>query len=179
MTTVFMVTSGDYSDFKVEGVFSTKEKAEEWIIEIGKREDEVKEVYKEKNRFYYTTQRDIIYFELDRPAEKSGYFYFTIHKNYGVDVPLNRQDTGWISFKDDDNDINVNEQPNYRTHRNGITVNGYGKTLEHARRSASDLLRAIEAGTVIVDDPYAKDDGTKNVIPFRPWVVTEDIKKEV
>jgi hypothetical protein len=100
---VYIVTSGQYSDNHIIGVFSTLEKAKEYIAKIKVFDDEVNDCILQRAIDMYTPPEYIIAqydiatndinfsefdddFVLEYPYEYDGVVYFKIHYNSDVDV---------------------------------------------------------------------------------------------
>lgn len=64
MTTIYLVTQGSYSDYRIVGAYSTRELADEVVTEIN-RGDNYDTAYVEE-------------FELDKPSVKQGYAWLTL-----------------------------------------------------------------------------------------------------
>lgn len=74
MANVYIVTDGDYSDYRIVAVFSTEEQAKEYIQRTGKGDDyvefEVDVPYQSKDRVWHIELRisdhKVTYFEVER-----------------------------------------------------------------------------------------------------------------
>ena len=75
MPNVYLVSSGSYSDYSIEAVFSTKEKAQEYIDECMKVE----------GRSAYIDNAEIEEYTIDEPRKHSTHIYITMTKEGNVD----------------------------------------------------------------------------------------------
>ena len=100
---VYIVTSGQYSDKHIVGVFSTLEKAKEYIAKIKVFDDEVNDCIKQRIVDAYAmpeyveaqfdvATKDIQFSEFDDasvleyPYEYNGVVYFKLHYDSNIDV---------------------------------------------------------------------------------------------
>lgn len=130
---VYLVTRGDYSDYRVVGVFSTRELAQAYL------DNEVAHMsarYEGNGEWrYYSGDWEIEEYPLDEPPEaKVGAWRVYLAKDGKV-----------LRSKWHDNDdpahpaekcIDLGYPTGAREH-----ICGYGPTLEHARRSAEEFHR--------------------------------------
>jgi hypothetical protein len=137
MTTLYVVTSGTYSDYHIEGVFSTRELAEKWI-------DEVR--VKRGTSYWYNAHNDIEEYELDKFVEETSAYVYTICDHLGIDTPKNEESCQWIE------DVSPYTPAHYIASAYRTEYKGYGKTIEHARRAASELQRAVRAGNIVEEE---------------------------
>lgn len=144
---IYVVTSGEYSDYGIRAIFTTREKAEAYVAWKNGPEDE---------DVWDGSEYRIEEYEEDSEVEKdTGTFVceFTYHE--GSD-PADYHG-GYVHWKCDE----VVQPPTAivdqreRTYKDPpvpyLTVVGYGPSSKHALRSALETLRAIKAGTLLVD----------------------------
>jgi hypothetical protein len=134
---VYVVTSGAYSDYGISAVFSTREKAEEFIRlrrEFGTTNLD--------GTVFYSDEYTVEEYALDEePVPKTGAFWARIWDDGTGNI------TWW-----GDRDPNAHafvENQQYAVPGRHRVFNGFGETREHARRSAEELRRATLAGTVV------------------------------
>lgn len=89
--TVYVVTSGWSSDYRVEGVFSTKENAEKYISIFG-----------EKDESFSTDEWEIDEYFNNRIRE------YVVNINYDTFCVTRIQEKEWVSFSNPSNSINGN-----------------------------------------------------------------------
>jgi hypothetical protein len=138
---VWLLTTGGYSDYYVIGAFSTKDLAEEARLRIGGPEEDF-------------NTHDIEELDLDCVPERRGGYRVSVrldrasqagawHRGYGSE---------WTAW---DNEADPHAAPRVEAAwgdpPDKCRVEGYGPTSEHARRSADELARAIVAGAYIVE----------------------------
>jgi hypothetical protein len=115
MSKAYLVTSGDYSDYRIVGVFSTREAAEACI---------------DRQAEYGSDNNDI--------------------EEWDLDLPLEMQLGCYVCRVDADGEVVTEQRSTYYTacepaKKIGRLFQGYGKTPEHAKRSAIDLWREWKA----------------------------------
>ena len=130
MGKVFIVTSGDYSDYGIDRVFSTEEKAKEWV-------DVITSMY----GGYY----DIEQYELDAPIpERKEYMFFEAYIKDNVIVKSNFL----FYLADEPTDIKF-----YRQINGSYDIVGIGTI--HIRQGES-IESAKERAVKVVQDEFYK-----------------------
>lgn len=120
MDKVYLVTSGDYSDYGINAAFSTAELAQAYCDEMNTKDGTYTHTYKEYGVEIY---------DLDAPREQlSGCYECKVAMDGTVH---SAKWCGWNRSTDG---------PYYYPHQGGYVL-GYGSTPEHARRSAEQLRR--------------------------------------
>jgi len=149
---VYVVTSGDYSDYHVLGVFTDQAKAEAlvaWRNGPDKDHDPCEETRIEE-------------YALNEPApEQTGAF---VASGNVTKVIEGGAWVRWDHEKDPSTPASYDRLGGtYFASREG-SVCGYGKTPEHAKRSAREMARAIKAGTVVpTEDGYGHQRATMDL----------------
>ena len=137
MNKVYVVTAGEYSDYRICGVFSSDAKARAFIDhEFGPDESE----------HPYGNDPGVEVWDVDPEFDTSTGCYVASYSTLG---PWSNSQLGirW------DSEARVTSPP-ITLHGRAkpyVLLKGYGATPEHARRSCSELMRAVKAGTVVVD----------------------------
>lgn len=133
MSICYGVSSGSYSDYGVSAIFSTREKAEAWLARHGIALTD--------------TSWDIEEFPFDEvPTETHG----------GYKVELRSNGEVYSRHYDDGIDIRMPatvEKDRFGYGRGKDAYIGYGRTEEHARRSAEEYRRACLASTIVHEPP--------------------------
>lgn len=135
-TKVYIVTSGSYSDYGIRGVFLDKAAAEAWVAEHNERKARYRDDY------------EIEEWDADKPREEfNGCYSVTVDKNGSVVA----DETQWSDYHAPSEPARLIAQ---RFGINGPPPNlphfeGFGPTVEHARRSAEELRRATLTGNVV------------------------------
>lgn len=82
MAKIYVVTSGEYSDYKIEVIYSTREMAEEYANKHNKLKK-------------YGSADEVTEFELDTPIEKHEFIYIIMDKQgntYSIEREFNRKE---------------------------------------------------------------------------------------
>lgn len=120
---VYVITTGEYSDYGIEAVALEKEKAEE-----------LKKLY--SNR--WGEARIEIYDTDDYYVEKGKFYRVKIGKRSAIHV----EETGVISMEDRNK---VSLIRNWKTHRDEYIVYVKAKDEEHAKKIGADLVAKYKA----------------------------------
>lgn len=134
MSICYGVSSGSYSDYGVSAIFSTREKAEAWLARHGI-------VITEDAYDYYQIEE----FSFDEAPTET-------HGGYKVELYPN----GEVYTRHYSDDIDIRTPATIQKGRfnyGGDAYIGYGRTEEHARRSAEEYRRACLAGTIVHEPP--------------------------
>lgn len=147
--TIYLVSQGEYSDYGIVAVFSTREKAEAFVSE-----SEAKALASSNGdgawKLSYGEDMGIEEYELDAAvAPQKGAFSVSLSINSPY-ASLRSSQTVYARWDENASPTSAATAERDRYHPAHIKVVGFGETREHARRSASELQRAILAGTVIV-----------------------------
>lgn len=130
MSKVFIVTSGEYSDYSIDRVFSTEEKAKEWVDVITSM---------------YGGNYDIEQYELDAPIpERKEYMFFEAYIKDNVIVKSNFL----FYLADEPTDIKF-----YRQINGSYDIVGIG-TIK--LRQGESIESAKERAVKIVQDEFYK-----------------------
>ena len=147
MAKTYVVTQGTYSDYHIEAVYSSQEKAQAHIDEY----DRLNAMQQKKWR--HDTELDIEEYELDLPVEATrGAIRVTL--NYKGKITMIYHGTfseGFPTAWDDDKiwDWEGSKGTRPRIKPQEIEFLGTGKDVEHARRSAEEFRR-----TYLVEHGY-------------------------
>lgn len=142
MSTVFMVTAGEYSDYHVVGIFSTREKAEAYVAWQHGPDSKVTPSYNSKHGIEEVELDSVIIADTGAFSVRG-----SVEALIAGVKPGNTIQQHWNA----EQDPNAPPQGFYsKWMRNGPEAIGYGATVEHAARSAREMARAIKAGTVTV-----------------------------
>ena len=114
-TKVYLVTEGEYSDYHICGAFSSEALAQEFMDDMKKDEK--------------WSEYQIEPYELDIPANVAFPYYVWMNRNGEVFHDARRADDG----------------PGVYENSTDTAIVGKGKTLEHARRNAEEIRRALKA----------------------------------
>lgn len=135
MTSVWWVESGEYSSWHIKGIFSTRERAEQYVDAYNKSANEAGRMPWDGPLTY----RDIVEKEVDEQWE------YPIG-NYQVMVSAegNVGPASWDERAETRSAFWDNTWEKGRYLNRPFFV-GYGKTPEHARRAAEDLRREYKA----------------------------------
>ncbi|MGI8765693.1 MAG: hypothetical protein ACR2KM_04145 [Gemmatimonadaceae bacterium] len=148
---IYLVTSGAYSDYGVNAVFSTRELAEAWIAAELARMPMMVDRQSDRIVSYsgddYNIEEQALNPEPAHPLTAE-------HGAWVARRGLGNGQTNdlWIEWKDGERarpgeiTITDSKSPPYRR----IQARGYGETPEHALRAMRELERAIKAGTIVV-----------------------------
>jgi len=146
---IYVVTKGEYSDYGIRAIFTTREKAEafvEWKNGPEHEEDE----WGDDNGFRIE--------EYEEDAEvilPTGAFVSKFRYHEGADAADFHGGYAFWNFDAVVQPATADVVLQKRTYRDEptalLTVEGYGPSSEHALRSARETLRAIKAGTLLVD----------------------------
>jgi hypothetical protein len=120
---VFAVSEGSYSDYRIVAIFSTREKAQEYIDSCHAEQ---------------WSEKEIEEYDLDLPREELPGCYEVRIKADGTVIESTWASWGRSNLPADHFGGNV-----YADYRD--TFRGFGETTEHARRSAEELRRATIA----------------------------------
>ena len=125
MSTIYIVTSGSYSDYGIRGVYTTREAAQQFCDDINSIAGRCFDDY------------EIEEWEADAPREDRG---------PGWEVALDANGNVVWSSLDELNIPGIAPKVETRVWHNGqwtagLRVTGYGITEEHARRSAEEARR--------------------------------------
>lgn len=148
---IYVVTSGEYSDYGIRAIFSTHDLAQEFIDwQNGPETDELEdgdyredgymiEEYEEDSEVTPDTGAFVCRFTYHEGAEAADY-----HGGYPVWKPeeVVQRATAIVHIPHSYRKIE---------HPPCLTVVSYGPTSEHATRSGIETLRAIKARTLLVD----------------------------
>lgn len=148
MASVYLVTSGTYSDYRVEAVFSTREKARAFIRQqVGPEEWAKIQAFSQpatassnpglpaaSDAQEIGDQYNIEEYDLDQPIEpKRGQYVAELYPDGTLRTPI-RWDPDAIWQKTASEGVT--------DHAGGRAIyTGYGSTPEHARRSADEYRR--------------------------------------
>lgn len=133
MSSVFLVTQGEYSDYGVYAAFSTREAAEAHAAWLNGPEPDGRGAGVEE-------------MDLDRPLPKTGRWYIGGSLQEWLEDEHARGDGWW--------DPDTTDRTTASRDRDGsIWISAYGKTKAHAIRSGANLARSIKAGTFVVPAP--------------------------
>lgn len=126
---VFLVSGGDYSDYHVKAIFSTLAAAEQFIVE---EQAAWESVNPNRSRFlqYAVEERD-----MDSPVAESGGFQVVIDRTGAI-----LKEDFFHPFTPCDPEFEERAW-HFQTRTYVWNFTGYGRTLEHARRSAEELRR--------------------------------------
>lgn len=152
---VYLVTSGEYSDYSILAAFSTREAAEAFVAQ---REARASGSFRgDAFELSYGERCDVEEYELDAEPEPqmNGAFRAQMETRRGYGDPFECY-VSWVSTGNPSAPASAQLVP---FHRDSYYVVGWGETREHAARSARELHRAILAGTVIPQSPGAPSDG--------------------
>lgn len=148
--TAYMVTSGEYSDYRVAGVFSTREKAQAWIgtprVTAPARilEDGTVQPYREPA---YAIEE--VGFDLEAGAlPQHGTFVASAVLHRGATLEQTTR-SAYVEWDEDGTPGPATVTP----HPGGYMIVGRGETREHAACSLREMARAIVAGTVVLPGP--------------------------
>lgn len=141
---VYVVTDGDYSDYHIKAVFSTRAKAEAYIAEYNRppKNSWDAEQDGDEDVVFRHTEGGIEEWPLDRMTGTKGAHVVSIDEDGSVVASMYNpcdwpQDpphrSGWTRAQ--------MAQPGYQGAGNPLRITGYGKTEEHARRSAEQYRR--------------------------------------
>lgn len=122
MTTIYLVTQGSYSDYRIVGAYSTRELADKVVTEI--------------NRCYHYDQAVVEELELDKPTVKQGYARLTLR----MDRDGNTLDT-WNSgpLEGEDRTLFTDYRPHYSGGVTCLTVSRFTDSLETLAKIANEL----------------------------------------
>jgi hypothetical protein len=128
MTTVYLVSKGEYSDYRIVAVFSAREPADAYVAETN-----------ERDTYAYARVEE---HDLDTPRE-------ALPGCYAVGLNLHGEvvDSDWDSVSAPSDP--PEERP-WADGRQGRFFWGYGQSVEHARRSAENLRRETLAAEGVV-----------------------------
>lgn len=134
MSTVYLVSRGEYSDYHVVCVCSTREKAEAMLVRFNGTDPEARPF---NEAFIEEMELDAV------PQGNAGCYAATVWRN--------SQDVARSAFWNPDGDPNQPAVPSWEWDNPILwrCATGYGRTLEHARRSAREMARALDAGSVV------------------------------
>lgn len=132
---IYVVTSGAYSDYSIDAVFSTREQADAYCL--WQNGPEPGNHYGESRVEEY--ELDVV------PTQNTGAYQYIQNMNALV------QGRYGSSYWNPDGDPNAQATVAYVEWDKSHRVTGWGPTSEHARRSAHDLCRAIVAGTYVLE----------------------------
>lgn len=142
MSKAFVITTGEYSNYRICGVFSTKENAELYLSRFKSPEPDV-----ESTRYneYDIEEYDLDVFDESYDDDDNLGFTCRIKSDgtfkitYGIVYPSQKSEVHWMR----------GEYRNYGSWKAFYDIIGYGPTSEHARRSAFELYRGVIAGTLV------------------------------
>jgi hypothetical protein len=146
MTEVWAVSKGEYSDYSILGLFSTKEKAQAFA-----------DAHNEQQHSYLDLGSDGLLFSYGSEASVE-------ERPYPIDEPAPEMPKMWFSeFTEGgtypSNTVHVfpsesAEKPDSVTRRSngGVNFTFYRATKEHALRAAREMQRAVKAGTVVLEN---------------------------
>lgn len=150
---IYLVTSGDYSDYCVSAAFSTHELAEAWItIDLARaerREDtESGEIVPYNDSEYSVREMPL---DPDPSLVPTPVHGAWVAKTWQIPYMALYLDITWVDgerVRPGEITRAASKFPQYRR----IEVKGYGNTPEYALRAMRELERAIKAGTIVVPD---------------------------
>ena len=117
--TVYVVTSGEYSDYSIRAIFTTRERAEAFCDE-----------YNVAVRGDYGSKAEIEVWEADQPREQ-------LPPAWYVQIDT----SGKVVYSEYSTSDTPNKPPHHNKTRDREVFTGCGITEEHARRSAEELRR--------------------------------------
>ena len=126
MSTIYIVTSGSYSDYRIRGVYTTRKAAQQFC-------DDINSIAGRGRGYEYRIEE----WEADAPREDRPPAW-----RVGLDADGNVQ----VSAQDDHETPSTPPLVQTKSWHNGqctagLWVTGYGITEEHARRSAEEARR--------------------------------------
>ena len=145
---IYVVTSGEYSDYGIRAIFTSHDLAQEYIEWNNGPEAEYSdddwhefriEEYEENSEVVPDTGAFVCEFVYHEGADAMDY-----HGGYSHWKPEQVMQLATASVDVVKRVYNVEPSPR-------LTVVGYGPTSKHATLSAYDTLRAIKAGTLLID----------------------------
>jgi len=136
MKKVYIVTSGCYSDYRIEGVFSTEEKAQEYIDGIANHIDKV------------TKEEDVgsCYQNLDfeiAPAELDLFETFRANSCRRYQVSINKNGDCRVS-EDYDKSVMICTATHHRE-LNGLCIECWATDKQHAAKIANEIRTRLIA----------------------------------
>lgn len=110
MKTIYIVTSGDYSDYRINSVFDTRDKAEKFIEHIREKVSEYDAKYCtveewELNKFYSEIERGLRCFSVHYPDIENGDSFIAEeekprdgNERHWQSILVNRTDTNYMVY---------------------------------------------------------------------------------
>lgn len=120
MSKIYVVTSGEYSDYGIDAIFSTKEKAQEYITI-------------RTNSEYIWNELEIEEYELDRMAEPPEFVF--------VEKDLYKGSVQWVPISD-----YKEQEENSNLERIRVKFHPDKKVMDKAAEDRLQMLRARDMG---------------------------------